>query len=179
MDSITKGPFLGHFIWLLLGLLSLIQKARGEKPGLLGSPRGDAGQGLGEREGGVPERKLGLRLSVEGEEQRVKAQRTQRSEEGPAESGVQCPRGDPPREATPARPTSPLSASPPYSPTKTPGRTSNERKEDSRGKDCETHKQLCHRDMWMPHIPGFTHTHTRTHTHPHMHSFRHTARHSH
>ena len=29
-DSITKGPSLGHFVWLLLGLLSLLQKARGK-----------------------------------------------------------------------------------------------------------------------------------------------------
>ena len=29
-DGVTKGPFLGRFVWLLLGLLSLLQKARGK-----------------------------------------------------------------------------------------------------------------------------------------------------
>lgn len=37
MDGITKGPFLGHFIWLLLGLLSLLPEA-GEDGG--GAVRG-------------------------------------------------------------------------------------------------------------------------------------------
>lgn len=85
-DGVTKGPLLGHFIWLLLGLLSLLQKARGKGVGLPGSPKGDARQGPGELDGWVPGRKLGLRHSVEGPDKRVKARRTQRSEEGPAES---------------------------------------------------------------------------------------------
>lgn len=48
IDGITKGPFLGHFIWLLLGPLSPLQEAR-EKGEATRIPKRRRCRGLGSR----------------------------------------------------------------------------------------------------------------------------------
>lgn len=90
MNGITKGPFLGHFIWLLLGLLSLLQEARGKGGGAAGSPKGEAWQGAGQQDGRAPGRKLGL-STVSRDEKWVKAERTQRSEHSTTEEAPSHP----------------------------------------------------------------------------------------
>lgn len=59
-DGITKGPFLGHFVWLLLGLLSLLQKAKGKGGKVTRIPKRRYLTGAWEQDGWVPGRKLGL-----------------------------------------------------------------------------------------------------------------------
>ena len=65
----------------------------------------------------------------------------------------------------PGRPTAPLLAVPPHSPTKTPGRTSIERRKRATGDKTGRHKQPRHRDTQMNHIPACVYTHIHTHTH--------------
>lgn len=72
-----QGSFLGHFIWLLLCLLSATRGWGVGEEGKSGSPKRRCSAGGWEQDVWVPGRKLGLRHSIQGREKRGKAQRTQ------------------------------------------------------------------------------------------------------
>lgn len=71
-EGTAKGPFLEHFIWLLLCLLSATRGWGERRWGSQDPPKGDAQQGAKEQDGWAPGRKPGLRHSIRGQEERVK-----------------------------------------------------------------------------------------------------------